>query len=46
MNLFREQPRTKNWTIHIQKEWKILEKNLPGKFIPYSFYKIDCNIHI
>jgi uncharacterized protein YktB (UPF0637 family) len=32
MNLIFEQ-RTKNWAKRIQKEWKILEKNLPGKFV-------------
>ncbi|WJX30271.1 ubiquitin-conjugating enzyme, variant 2 [Trifolium repens] len=29
MILYWHARHTKNWTIHIQKEWKILEKNLP-----------------
>lgn len=45
MNLFPEQ-HPENWAKEIKKEWKILEKDLPGELVLCSYCKIACNTYM
>jgi hypothetical protein len=44
--LFPEQ-HSKNWVKRIQEEWKLLEKDLPGKVVFSVFLsRMGCNIFL